>query len=274
MRTSRLSAVVVSAVLASTLIGTAAIGQSTTISSNFNGTSVTNPEYIWFTSHLTSLTGVPVAGGTLFFSNQTITIFDSSLPGGKIVLSVPNGSVTIDPSIASPTIVFDAAGSHTSISAMGNDPILSVFSWQVPLPTTINLGGANPVTWTGDVAVSWLPTSTVTMNWQWAAAVYTPFTTNYAALGVLPTDQNGFQSGTPMNYIAGAQACINAGAGNNCLAGGARGGTGSNYTGSNSGTASLQVTTTVTPEPSTYLLFGSGLFGLQMLNVRRRRRHA
>jgi len=53
MRTSRLSAVVVSAVLASTLIGTAAIGQSTTISSNFNGTSVTNPEYVWFTSHLT-----------------------------------------------------------------------------------------------------------------------------------------------------------------------------------------------------------------------------
>lgn len=258
---------------ASLLMFAAAAGaQSTSIASNFNGTAVTSPEYIWFTSHMTNLTGVPLSGGTLYFTNQTITIFDSSLPGGSVVLAVPNGSITINPTISSPTITFDAAGSHTLISGIGNDPILSVLSWQVPaFPTGINLSGANPVTWAGDVSVSWLPTSTVTMNWQWAAAAYTPFTSNYSALGVLATDQGGMQSGTPTNYISGAVACINAGSGNNCLAGGARGGGGSNYTGSNSGTASL-VVTNVVPEPTTFMLFGSGLLGLGTLQIRRRRK--
>jgi hypothetical protein len=73
----------------------------------------------------------------------------------------------------------------------------------------------------------------VGLNWKWAAAVYTSFNSDYNALGVKPVDdnkasqyKNSDHAGTPENY-------------KQFVTGGARGGGGSNYTGSLSGTESV-----------------------------------
>jgi hypothetical protein len=70
-----------------------------------------------------------------------------------------------------------------SSSLAGND-FLDGFTFQVP----VNLpGGINPVTWSAQFSSD---TPGVTLQWQWAAAVYTSFSTNYNSLGVKPVDDN------------------------------------------------------------------------------------
>jgi hypothetical protein len=76
----------------------------------------------------------------------------------------------------------------------------------------------------------------LTVNWQWAAAVYTSFDTDYNAVGVKPVDdnkaseyKNSDHAGTPENFKS-------------FVTGGAAGGGGSNYTGSYSATGSCALT--------------------------------
>jgi hypothetical protein len=89
-------------------------------------------------------------------------------------------------------------------------------------------GGANPVSWTSQFAS--LEETGLSFQWQWAAAVYT--TWGGPSAGVKPIDAttgsaylNSDHAGTPENFKA-------------YVIGGARGGGGSNWTGSYSGTAS------------------------------------
>jgi len=90
----------------------------------------------------------------------------------------------------------------------------------------------------------------VTMNWQWAAAVYTSFDTDSNNLGVKPVDdnhasvyQNSDHAGTPENFET-------------FVTGGATGGGGSNFTGSYSGTGSPAITVApISIAPFTYLGF-------------------
>lgn len=91
-------------------------------------------------------------------------------------------------------------------------------------------GGINPVTWQGSFSTD---TPGVEVNWKWAAAVYTGFSSDYNALGVKPVDdntasiyKNSDHAGTPENFRS-------------FVTGGARGGGGSNFTGGYSGTSSL-----------------------------------
>jgi hypothetical protein len=83
-------------------------------------------------------------------------------------------------------------------------------------------------------------TAGLTVNWQWGAAAYTNFSSKYNDLGVKPVDdnkasqyQNSDHAGTPENFKA-------------YVVGGARGGGGSNFTGSYSGTGSCALVLTPT----------------------------
>src|SRR6185436_13569537 len=87
--------------------------------------------------------------------------------------------------------------------------------------------GISPITWSG-VFTSTDPG--VDIQWQWAASVYTKFSSDHTQLGVKACDDgkasaylNGDHAGSPQNFKA-------------FVTGGARGGGGSNYTGSYSPT--------------------------------------
>jgi hypothetical protein len=91
-------------------------------------------------------------------------------------------------------------------------------------------GGIHNVTWSGTISTA---TPGVKVNWQWAAAVYANFNSDYNLLGVKPVDDkvqnpypNADHAGTPENFKP-------------YVIGGATGGGGSNYTGSLSGTAAV-----------------------------------
>jgi VCPO second helical-bundle domain/Domain of unknown function (DUF6851) len=197
------------------------------IQSNFNGTSIAGGNFIWFTSVL-KVNGLPTSGPTtVSFSGQTIQF---SANGTSYISSVPDATVTFVPSATSATTTFTNTGWQTSVplNASGN-AFLSGLPVQVPsggLP-----GGINPVTWSGTFTSS---SPNLTISWKWAAAVYTAFSTDDTLLGVKATDdnhyppyQNSDHAGTPEKWKSS-------------VTGGARGGGGSNYTGTLSGTASVQ----------------------------------
>ena len=212
---------------------------SSSISSNFNGTPISGGDYIWFNSVL------KLTSPTTISSPFTITVTGQTITSAHFSISVPKARITFDPSATKGSTTFDAT-TNTWITIVpapsgkpfGDNVFMSGVAYHVPnggLP-----GGINPVTWTA----SFGGTGMATLHWQWGAAVYTTLTSGgctftstsnncYNLLGVKPLHstsldsyKNGDQAGTPEKF-AGDEI------------GGARGGGGSNATGSYSSTGSV-----------------------------------
>ena len=194
------------------------------IQSNFNGTAIGAGNSIWFNSVL-KVSGLGSSPTTLRFTDVTLQF---AANGASYTLTAPNSLIVFTPGATSATTVFSPTLNAwvTNVpSSYGGNVFLAGLAFQVPsggLP-----GGINPVTWSGRFTTD---TPSVTVNWQWAAAVYTQFNADYTQLGVKPVDDNNLSvyknsdhAGTPENYKS-------------YVIGGARGGGGSNYTGSYSGT--------------------------------------
>lgn len=201
------------------------------ITSDFNGTPIPGNDFIWFTS-VVKVSGLPSQPTWLSFRNQQITF---TANGKQYNLSVPDAELEIDSSASSAITWFSDsqwAWQTTSPANVSGNIFLSALLFHVPsggLP-----GGINPVTWSGEFIFP--PNTSLNLNWQWAAAVYSPFNWNweYNSLGVKPVDDNHVgpfynsdHAGTP-EYIE------------SYVVGGARGGGGSNFTGSLSSTLSVQ----------------------------------
>jgi hypothetical protein len=165
---------------------------------------------------------------TLHVTNASV---DFSAGGVAYHLSLPNVDLTIDPSAKSASTTFNS-GTNTwetiVPSGLGGNLFLDGGAFVVP-PSGLP-GGVNPVVLKADFSAD---TPGLSVNWQWATAVYTQFSTDNAALGVKPVDSNqasaylnSDHAGTPENFRS-------------FVTGGARGGGGSNWTGSYSGTASI-----------------------------------
>jgi hypothetical protein len=164
---------------------------------------------------------------TITFTNQTITI-----PGFGTV-NVPNGTVKFDPAVNFATTTFGAGGE--SLTTVPSNPPLkgNTFFSALDFLVPSNLpGGIKNVTWSGTISVD---TPGVSVNWQWAAAVYPAahFSGDPSLLGVKPVDDkvknpylNSDHAGTPENF-------------KQFVLPGGTGGGGANFTGSLSSTKTV-----------------------------------
>ncbi|HJT10074.1 MAG TPA: hypothetical protein VJ771_04755 [Candidatus Nitrosotalea sp.] len=207
----------------------------TEIASGFNGNSIAGGNYIWFNSNMKLKSSVPSDGLTIFFRNQTIT-------GRDFTASVPDSEVIFSTSATSATTTFDTSSNMwvtTAPASFAGDVFLSGLAYQVPAS---GLPGGEKVTWSGTIS----STSPMSIAWKWGAAVYTNFA-DYNSIGVKPVHStsldaynNGDQAGTPENE-------------KEFVIGGARGGGGSNWTGSWSATVTASSSCTTPSGPQVTL---------------------
>lgn len=199
------------------------------ITSNFNGTPIAAGDYIWFNSVFKVHGLDPLQGGTISFAPMPITF---AANGSPVSIPVPSAIVNFIPGLAVATTDYVGGQWLTNVPSAGlaGNVFLDGVAFQVPAPGFS--GGIKNVTWAG---MFFSCTPGMTVNWQWAAAVYNNpafLDQDLEGLGVKPVDdnhasayQNSDHAGTPENFKA-------------FVVGGARGGGGSNFTGSYSGTAS------------------------------------
>lgn len=208
-----------------------------TNSSNFNGTFVPAGSYLWFNANF-SAHNVPSSGTTIDFTNGNISF---TAGGTSYNVSVPNAKITFSSSATCTSTTFDS-GSNTWITTVpisGDDEIfLTGVAWSVPsggLP-----GGANPVNFSGTYS-SESNAPGLSIQMKWSVAAYSSFTTDYNALNIKAGHQtacgqsNGDHAGTPEGVDNTNTSW------KKYLIGGPRGGGGSNFTGSWSGTLSINI---------------------------------
>jgi len=186
--------------------------------SNFNGTAIPAGRFIWFSSVM-KVSGVGSQPVHIYFNKSKIQFTAGSTP---YTLTVPDSEVTIDPGAASASTTFDV-GSGTWKTVLPWPWSGNAFLGGVTFPVAVNLpGGINPVTW----SASFESDAPVSLNWQWSAAVYTSFSASYNAIQAKPLDGSA-KNPYPKSDHAGTPEAFKS-----FVVGGARGGGGSNFTGS------------------------------------------
>jgi hypothetical protein len=209
----------------------------TAIASNFNGTPINGGSFIWFNASFTAK-GIPNTGAKVFFQNSSIQFTADQVYN----LIVPNAQITFDPTANCVTTSYDPMTNtfNTTVPVSGSDEIfLTGLAFPVP-GSLVNVGGRvnGPVVWQGTVGSD---NTGVSVTWKWGAAVYTTFSTDYSALEILPAHGNsclsggGDHAGTPEGFAPSSISF------KRFVVGGARGGGGSNFTGSWSGTQGVSI---------------------------------
>ena len=206
--------------------GLAADPGTSSIASGFNGTAIGAGRWVWF-SAVAKVKGVGADPVHLSLDASTVTF---TADGVDYSLAVPGVQLTIDPAAAVAATSHDAArNTWFTVLPPGTSGNVFLTGFALHLPAGLP-GGVKPVTWNARFGSD---APGVTVAWQWAAAVYTSFTDDLDSVGVKPVDDNDASSyrnsdhaGTPEAYKP-------------FVVGGARGGGGSNFTGSMSGTASV-----------------------------------
>jgi hypothetical protein len=200
--------------------------------SGFNGTSIDAGQWIWFNANFKA-TGIPSTGAVITFQGSKIVNADT---GAALTNSAPNARITFSPSAPCSTTTYDTmTNTWFTIVPMRADDEIFLTGVAVPVPAGGMPGGIN-VNWTGTFDTGGVPG--ISIDWKWGAAVYSSLSSDLNALAVKPGHQtacgmNGSDhAGTPEGVNDDNQPW------KGFVVGGARGGGGSNWTGSWSGTQS------------------------------------
>ncbi len=201
------------------------------LTAGFNGTAIPTPRTIWFTANLKP-SGPIVDGTVISFTGTNIHLSNGGLPPGGVDVPSTNGQVTYSAAAAIATTSYNV-GTNTweTIVPLSKTENAFLAGTQFAVPVG-GLTGGTDATWTGAFAST---TPGVTAKWQFAAAVYDPFSLDYNALGVKPLSSNTLtiypnsdKLGTPENFKLNLKS-------------GAMGGGGSNFIGSWSATKAVCV---------------------------------
>jgi hypothetical protein len=216
---------------------------------NFNGTQIAfkplgAQNYVWFISD-GKVSGLPSNQKvTLHVYGQTITI--SVNPA--ITVNVPDAFITFDPNATTATTTFDTVNNvwRSTFPSSGLAGNLFYAGVAFPVPAGGLPGGIKNVDWSGQFSAD---TAGLSVNWQWHAAAYSLFNSDYNSIMVKPVDdnhksayQNSNHAGTPEGTYAGSGIPLKT-----YVIGGASGGGGGNYTGS--GSSTIKFPPCVCPNP-------------------------
>ena len=156
---------------------------STCIGTNFNGMAIKQGNFIWLNS-VVNVTGRGAKPAKIVFNNLIVYFVEN---GNPVVLDVPPAVITFDKTATKATTTFNVTlgiwETTVPLNYSGN-VFLSGLAYQLPWNYP---GGITPVEWCGDFSSD---TAGLSVQWRWAAAVYTDFSWNLNELGVKPTDGN------------------------------------------------------------------------------------
>jgi hypothetical protein len=177
----------------------AALCPTSSISADFNDIAIPEGRTIWFNGSFRVIGGdsSPVTfathGGQVTFSDGAT---DYTVP-------IPDATITFSPAAAQATTTY-ASGRWSTVVPAGFDDNVFLSGAEFHVPSGGLPGSINPVTWTTQIQSD---NPNVTIEWQWAAAVFGGISPHYNKLGVKPLhsatlDQynNGDEAGTVENY--------------------------------------------------------------------------
>jgi hypothetical protein len=201
---------------------------STSIASTFNNTTLAAGNYLWFNA-VVNVGGRSGRAARVEFNRSSVQMTVGGLP---CTVDVPDAVITFDPAVTIATTTYDDC-TDTWRSTVPASYTGDVFLGGVVVKLPGSLPGGLAPTWSGRFVST---TTGLTAQWSWAAAVYTRFNDVDPDLnGVKAIDgsklnayANGDNAGTPENF-------------KNYVTSGAKGGGGSNYTGSYSSNATVNV---------------------------------
>ena len=182
---------------------------------SWNGFNAPAGSVVWINAHLDAKNVPTDTVTTVDFTGVTLVVNATSY-------ALPNGHVVFDASVSTPTTVVNGDGSWTTtVNPSFNNDIF--FDGQaIPVDANLENGGHGNTGSTLSFSTN-SSDSSLQFQWQWGAAVYTSWPGN-AAANIEPVHAQ-LQAGAPQNKAVEAD-----------LIQGPRGGGGSNFTGSWSGT--------------------------------------
>jgi hypothetical protein len=183
---------------------------------SWNGFNAPAGSVVWINAHINGAQNVPANTiTTVDFTGVTVVVNATSY-------AIPNGHIVFSPGTTTPTTVVNGDGSWTTTVAPNSTGDIFFDGQAIPVDANLENGGHGNTGSTFSFTTS-SSDSNLSFSWQWSAAVYTSWPGN--ALANIEPVHGKYQAGAPQNTAVQAD-----------LIQGPRGGGGSNFTGSWSGT--------------------------------------